>query len=269
METSEQLLASLSPEQRRLVEHWLRQGQAEAIAAPQSHSIPHRRTTDAAPLSFAQQRLWLLNQLEPGSPAYHFRTAIRLIGRLDIAVLARSLNAIVERHEALRTTVHSTDGLPRQVIAARMHLALPLLDLGCLPPDLRAAQIPRLALLAIKQPFDLEQGPLLRAQLLRLATEEHVLLLVLHHIITDDWSQGILLRELTALYAAFLAGTPPQLPTLPVQYADYAVWQREWLQGSGVRGQGSGVRGQGVTALLPPPAGGGTEGGRNQVLEVG
>jgi hypothetical protein len=231
MEPLEQQLAGLSPAQHRLVELWLRQKQVVADPAPPSRAIP-RLPASSAPLSFAQQRIWFLNQLEPASPAYNLRTAVRLVGRLDVALLERSLNAIVQRHEALRTTFLSVNGQPQQVIAPTLSISLPVVTLDHLPLAERDAQLLERQLQDTEQPFDLEHGPLLRTSLLRLGAEEHVLLLTMHHIISDGWSQGVQLHELAALYAAFAHGKPSPLPELPIQYADYVLWQRDWLQGS-------------------------------------
>jgi len=163
METLEQQLANLSPDQRRLVELWLRQ-QALAAEPPSAGSIPQRHATDTAPLSFVQQRLWFLHQLEPESAAYNLRTIVRLIGPLDSAVLERSLNELVRRHETLRTTFVSQDGQPRQVIAPVAPILLPVVALDTLPPAEQEAQIQQLARSETEQPFDLAHGPLVRAQ---------------------------------------------------------------------------------------------------------
>jgi non-ribosomal peptide synthetase component F len=178
------------------------------------------------PLSFAQQRLWFLDQLEPGSPLYNVSGALRAEGPLDAAVLARCLTEIVRRHEALRTTFTERDGEPFQVVQPPEPFGLPVIDLAGLPDRARA-----LAHDEAHRPFDLRQGPLLRALLLRLAAEEHVLVLTVHHIASDGWSMGILIRELAALYPAIAEGRTPSLPELPVQYPDFAVWQRSWLRG--------------------------------------
>lgn len=231
----EQKLAGLSPEQRRLMEALLRKQQASAAEAPALHVIPRRRATDPSLLSFAQQRLWLLQQLEPDSPAYNLRTIVRLSGRLDSAVLERSLNEIAQRHEVLRTTFASEDGQPRQVIAATFFMPLPLADLSDVPASEQADAIQRLAHVETEQPFDLERGPLWRVRLARLSADEHLLLLTMHHIISDGWSQGVQLRELMALYAAFVQGKPAALAALPIQYADYALWQRQSFQGPALR----------------------------------
>ncbi|HEY0607972.1 MAG TPA: amino acid adenylation domain-containing protein, partial [Herpetosiphonaceae bacterium] len=197
-------------------------------------SPPQPASRDSVlPLSFAQQRLWFLDQLQPNSPAYNIPTAIRLIGRLDVAALKRSLDTIVERHEALRTTFTTlNDGQPVQVITPAQALPLPLTDLEALPEAEREPMARRLATEEVQRPFDLAQGPLLRVSLLYLGAEEHVLLLTMHHIVSDGWSMGVFVRELVTLYVAFSEGTTPALPELPIQYADYAVWQRRWLSGA-------------------------------------
>jgi hypothetical protein len=182
-------------------------------------------------LSFAQARLWFLEQLEPGSSAYNIPAAVRLTGSLDVAALEQSLNEIVLRHEALRTTFGMVSGEPIQVIAPVKALTLPLVDLRSLPEATHQAEVERLATSEAQQPFDLAMGPLLRATLLHLGEAEHVLLLTMHHIVSDGWSMGVLIRELAALYEAFSSGKPSPLPQLPIQYADFAHWQRQWLQG--------------------------------------
>jgi len=169
--------------------------------------------------------------LQPNSPVYTIPTSMRLTGLLDVAAIARSLSAIMRRHEALRTIFAVIDGQPVQVIAPAQALPLPLIDLQALPEAGREAMARRLASEEAQRPFDLERGPLLRASLLRLGAAEHMLLLNIHHIASDGWSGVVFMRELSILYAARLAGQPAVLPELPIQYADYAIWQREWLQG--------------------------------------
>jgi len=183
------------------------------------------------PLSFAQQRLWFLDQLEPDSPFYTMPAALRLEGPLDVGALSRSLAEIVRRHEALRTTFPTVDGQGRQRIAEAWTLSLPVLDLTAEPPEAREAEVRRLAEQEARRPFSLSQGPLVRAALIRLAEQSHVLLWTMHHIISDGWSMGVLVREVGALYAAFAAGQPSPLPELSIQYADFAAWQRRWLSG--------------------------------------
>ena len=183
------------------------------------------------PLSFAQQRLWVLGQLQPNNPLYNIPRALRMKGKLNIACLEKALNEIVRRHESQRTTFQVSNGNPVQVIAAELTIALRLRELAHVPEEEREAEARRLASQEAELPFDLAQGPLIRATLLRLSPEDHVLLLTMHHIVSDAWSADVLLRELGELYQAFLAGRPSPLPELSIQYADYAVWQRGWLQG--------------------------------------
>jgi amino acid adenylation domain-containing protein len=183
------------------------------------------------PLSFAQERLWFLDRLEGGSAAYNIPTALRLSGALDSAALERALGEIVRRHESLRTVLREVDGGAVQVIAPFGAFALPVEDLSGLDETARETEVKRRAQEDAARPFDLSEGPLFRAALLRVADEEHVLLLCVHHIVTDGWSSGVLLRELSALYAAYRDGSDSPLAELPVQYADYAVWQREQLRG--------------------------------------
>ncbi len=183
------------------------------------------------PLSFAQQRLWFLDQFDPGSPFYNVPATYLLSGLLKPTVLQQSLNEIVRHHEILRTTFTSDNGHAVQRIAPGLSLELPLIDLSGLADAEREAEVARLVQEEIKRPFDLATGPLLRATLFRLNSEKHVLVLTMHHIVTDAWSTGILYRELGALYAAFDQRQPSPLPDLRIQYADFALWQREWLQG--------------------------------------
>jgi amino acid adenylation domain-containing protein len=185
------------------------------------------------PLSFGQQRLWFLDQLEPGSVAYNMPSAVRLEGRLDLPALERSLDEIVRRHEALRTVFHLSAGEdePEQRILPAVPAPLPRADLGALSRHARETEARRRIAAEARRPFDLSRGPLLRALLVRLSEDEHVLLLVLHHIAGDGWSMGVLLQEMAALYDAFSTARPSPLAKLPVQYADYAAWQRRWLAG--------------------------------------
>ncbi|MBA3246893.1 MAG: hypothetical protein H0T63_02280 [Pyrinomonadaceae bacterium] len=183
------------------------------------------------PPSFAQQRLWFLDQLGPASPLYNHPSAIRLNGVLSVEALHQTLNGIVARHEILRTTFATVDEQPVQIITPTLGVPLPVIDLSELPETEREAEAQRLVREEAQRPFDLAQGPLLRTSLLRLGSEEHILLLALHHIISDGWSTGVFFQEIAALYEAFSTGKPSPLPALPIQYADYAVWQREWLQG--------------------------------------
>ncbi|RKH43703.1 non-ribosomal peptide synthetase, partial [Corallococcus llansteffanensis] len=183
------------------------------------------------PLSFAQQRLWLLDQLQPGDASYNLPTALQLTGRLDVEALRRAFEALVQRHEALRTTFHEHLGQPTQLIHAPGDWTLPVIDLTSLPEAQRNEEARRQAGDEARRPFQLSTGPLLRSTLVRLGEEEHLLLVTMHHIVSDGWSMGVLVRELAAFYAAFSTGGTPILPPLPVQYADFATWQRDWLQG--------------------------------------
>ncbi len=208
------------------VEAVLRSG--EELAMPPL--VPAGRD-EPLPLSFAQQRLWLLDQMEVGLIAYNVPMAVHLEGVLHWEALRRGLEAIVHRHEALRTSFEWMDGNPVQVILPPEPLALPTVDLQALPAAARGPEVSRLAREEAVGPFDLEVDRLFRLTLLRLGAREHVLLVTLHHIVSDGWSMGVLLQELSAHYGAFLAGRPSLLPELALQYGDYAVWQRRWLQG--------------------------------------
>ncbi|PYQ62441.1 MAG: non-ribosomal peptide synthetase, partial [Acidobacteria bacterium] len=185
----------------------------------------------ALPLSFAQERLWFLDRLEPGQTLYNLPLVLRLEGELDAAALAAAFGEIARRHEALRTVFAERDGEPVQVVLPAGPWELPAADLSGLPAAAREREADRLAAAEAARPFDLSRGPLLRAVLLRLAPGRHELLLTFHHIVSDGWSMGVLVREMGALYAAALDGRPSPLPELPVQYADFALWQRRWLTG--------------------------------------
>ncbi|HEY0174538.1 MAG TPA: amino acid adenylation domain-containing protein [Pyrinomonadaceae bacterium] len=185
----------------------------------------------ALPLSFAQQRLWIVTQLEPESAAYHIPSAVRMTGALDVPALARALDALAERHESLRTVFESAGEWPSQVVLPARGVALARADLSGLAEAEREAMVGRMSEEEARRPFDMRRGPLWRVSLLRLGDEEHVLLLVMHHIITDGWSLNILIDELSTLYRAFAEGRPSPLAELPVQYADFAAWQRRWLSG--------------------------------------
>lgn len=183
------------------------------------------------PLSYAQQRLWFLEQLGLSGHAYTLLEAVRLRGTVHVEALRQSLQEIIRRHEVLRTTFINSDGEPRQVIGPATSLPLLMVDLQELSECERETQVHELARSQAQQPFDLAQGPLLRATLIHLAAEEHVLLLTMHHIVSDGWSHGVFWRELTTLYEACITGKPSLLLPLPIQYADFALWQQQWLQG--------------------------------------
>jgi len=200
--------------------------------APITAPIPVAPREDGPPpLSFQQRRLWFLERLAPGRATYHLPARVRLRGELRVPAFAAALSEIVRRHRVLRTGVEVEEGEPRARLGPPA-LELPVVELGGLPPARRRAAAARLAATAARRPFDLERGPLIRCWLLRLAGDEHQALVVLHHLAADGWSIGVLGRELTALYGAFAAGRPSPLPPLPIQYADYAAWQRRWLRGA-------------------------------------
>lgn len=189
------------------------------------------------PLSHAQKRLWFFEQVEPGSSVYHVPIGLRLIGPLQVEGLRSSLDAIVERHESLRTTFGQEDGQPVQMIHPTLPLEFALYDLEGVPEPHREEQALLLLQEETHRPFDLEQGPLFRASLVRLHTGEHLLLLSLHHIVVDGWSVDLLLQELTERYTAWVSNRDVDLPDLPLQYPDYAVWQEQWLQGEVLESQ--------------------------------
>ncbi|MFO0758291.1 MAG: non-ribosomal peptide synthase/polyketide synthase [Byssovorax sp.] len=200
----------------------------EGITVPPIERVPRDHPLR---LSFAQERLWFLDQLDPGSAAYNVPFGIRLGGLLDERALARALTELCRRHEVLRTSFASADGKPVQIIHDAVEIPLPAIDLGDLPAEEREERARAEARAEAQRPFRLTEAPLLRARLLRLGPEEHVLLVTMHHIVSDGWTRGILNREVGALYAAFRAGAPSPLPELPLQYADYAEHQRRWLDG--------------------------------------
>ncbi len=185
----------------------------------------------AIPASFAQQRLWFLDQLVPGNPFYNIHAALPLNYIVDADVLRRSINEIIRRHETLRTWFAVVDGETMQVVEEDLLLDLPVIDLRGLETGKRNRKVLQLATEEAQKPFNLAQGPLLRTTLLRISDKEYVFLLTISHIISDGWSMGVFFRELTAIYGAFIIGASSPLPELPIQYADFAVWQRQWLQG--------------------------------------
>jgi amino acid adenylation domain-containing protein len=203
----------------------------EGIEVEAQQTIFPRQGLDNIPLSFAQQRLWFLHQLEPSSAVYNIPLSMRLRGRLDLSALDRTFNEIIRRHEALRTVFEMRDGEPVQSIAPAMAMSLPVLDLSGLPTTERDALAHQLAIEEQQRPFDLVRGPLWRASLLRLGPEDHLALLTMHHIVSDGWSIEVLVREVATLYQAFTKGAASNLSPLPIQYADYALWQRQWLRG--------------------------------------
>jgi amino acid adenylation domain-containing protein len=219
-------VAGLSLAQRTELELRLLRGRAAAL---NDQVIARRDPAASIPLSFAQQRLWFLDQLHPGRSTYNLARKIRMRGVLDVKALRRSIDGIVARHESLRTTMVAVDGIPQQIVASSLCIPLSVTDLSAFPD--RETQVQRLAVEEVRRPFDLARGPLLRATLFRLEPEEHLLILTVHHIVSDAWSLGIIFREIGALYQAYLRDEPSPLPDLPLQYADFAAWQHRTLQG--------------------------------------
>jgi hypothetical protein len=195
------------------------------------HPLVRAQRKGGAPLSFAQRRLWFLDQLEPLNPLYNVPYIVRLQGPMNSAVLEDSLNEIVRRHETLRTRFKEADGEPVQVVEPWQKLPLAIIDLSHQSPEARLGEARRLATEEAKRPFDLHKAPLMRAVLIRLTADDHALILNMHHIVTDRWSWGVLSQELAGLYEASLEGKPSPLEELPIQYGDYAVWQHAHLGG--------------------------------------
>ena len=202
------------------------------------------------PLSFAQQRLWIIDRLQPGTPFYNIPMALRVSGPLSPPLLSAVLGEVVRRHEVLRTVYRDVEGEPFQRVLPYDGLAVPAVDLSALPEVRRETELRRLTAAEAARPFDLSAGPVLRTTLLRTAAREHAVLLTVHHIASDGWSTGVLVREVSALYAAFAAGQPSPLPELAVQYGDFAAWQRRWLEGEVLERQVEHWRGR--LAGLPP-----------------
>ncbi len=228
---------------RLLFEHPTVAGLARQIEDMQSETeradesrIALIQRDELMPLSYAQQRLWFQDRLVPGNPAYNVPLSLRLCGLLDLDALMRALNEIVERHDILRSSFETSDGQPRQRISPAWELNIPVLELTHLPEAERLAEARRIAAAEAREPFDLSNDHLIRGLLLRLGDEDHLLLLTMHHIVCDAWSLGILSEEVSALYEAFIRGRAPALADLPIQYVDYAAWQREWLRGEVMAG---------------------------------
>jgi len=220
--------SAFSPERRRLLEELLRK---KGIQRKAPDAIPPRVGDEPVRLSHLQEGLWFLDQLDPGQATYNIPCATRMRGRLDVAALEQTLNEILRRHEALRTRFPEKDGLPVQVVEPSARLELAVENLESLAAEEREAEALRLATEEAMSPFDLENGPVVRAKLLRLGPLEHVLVINFHHIVSDGWSMGVFTRELVALYEAFSKGEPSPLSEPPIQFPDFAAWQREWLKG--------------------------------------
>src|SRR6202008_618894 len=248
-----QTAVGFSSEDQELLSYFL---EDEGLDFQLHQLIPQREQRDRVPLSYGQQGLWFLDQWQSASPVYNCTTAVRLQGDLDREVLERTLREIVRRHESLRTPFAIEETQPVQIIHETETLSLDLIDLTKLPEADREEEAQRLATIEVRRPFDLSCGPLLRVSLLRLSENEHIAVLVVHHIISDAWSMRVLVTELTTLYQAFATGKPSPLPELPLQYADYAVWQRESLRGDDLKSQLAYWREHlaGMTNILELPA---------------
>ncbi len=221
-------IEKLSPEKREFLFRRLREKNGSVQGSPIN---VRRKMSGTLPLSFAQQRLWFLDQLAPANPVYNIPLGFCLRGLLNVEALEKSFRQIIARHEILRTSFQAVEGQPVQVISQTLPFTLERIDLRSLSPKERERVIEQRTSLEVRQPFDLSNGPLLRATLLHLHDEEQLLLLTMHHIISDGWSLGVLYHELTTLYDTYTNEHSPTLPSLPIQYADFAQWQREQLQG--------------------------------------
>ena len=227
-------ITNLTLEQRALLEQRLKRKRAGAARV----RIPSQgRQQNSFPLSFAQQRLWFLHRLAPESHAYNIPNAVHASGPLNLPALEQSINEIRRRHEVLRTTFTAQEGKPMQVIAPPEMLSLPLIDLSGLLVPSRETHARALVGAESCRPFNLTDEPALRVNLLRLGAHAHIILFTMHHIASDSWSMSVLVREVAALYDAYSNGEPSPLPELPIQYADFAVWQRQWFQGDELENQ--------------------------------
>ncbi|MCL6753052.1 amino acid adenylation domain-containing protein [Nostoc sp. CCCryo 231-06] len=220
----DQKYSNLSPAKKALLEKWKR-------GKFQVDTIPKRQVSKTIPLSFSQQRLWFIDQLYHGSSFYNIPIAFHIEGQLNITVLQQSLNEILNRHEVWRTNFTLVNGEPVQEIVPQLNWDLPIINFEHLSGKDWKSEVKQLAVEEATKPFNLAKGLLVRATLVRLSEEEHVLLVTMHHIITDGWSCGVFLRELSTLYAAFSTNQPSPLPELPIQYADFTIWQRDRIQG--------------------------------------
>jgi hypothetical protein len=228
------LIAELTPEQRRVLQLKLKGVEPSVLKA---EGISRRREFSPSVVSANQEWLWSVDQLTGGNPAWNVFTGGTFSGNLDVAILERCLNEIIKRHEVLRTTLRVVDGQLEQSIAPGLNIEVPLFDLQDVPEAEREAEVKRLTTERYRQLFDLATGPLVRPSLFRLAPAEHQLLVVMHHTITDWISFMLLNQELVTLYQAFLEGRSSPLPELPIQYADYALWEREWVKGEAAANQ--------------------------------
>jgi amino acid adenylation domain-containing protein len=234
MDNLSKLIADLSPEDlSRLAMQFSQKSEAVAV----NQSIPKRKQQNNLPLSFAQQRLWFIERLLPEGAIYNMAFGVRLIGSLNVDALERSFGEIIRRHEVLRTSFPIVDGTPVQHIAPAGPINLRVIDLSALDHGQREDKVRALNALEEQKPFDIASGPLMRMMLLKISEQEHVLLLTMHHIINDGWSTGVLVKEVAEFYRAYSLGEAPQIEELPIQYGDYALWQRESLQGEVLEAQ--------------------------------
>ena len=224
----EKWIKDLSPAKRSLLEIKLKN---RAATHPSVSIIPKRKGFNRAPLSFSQQRLWFVKELDPDSPAYNVTTTLKLKGTLNEAILNKALGLVVDRHESLRTTFVIENEFPVQLIAESQPAELFIKDYSHLSASEREAECRKYILREAQYIYDLSQAPPFRCSLLKLDDEENILLFTNHHIISDGWSMAVFFRELTASYESLLKVEPPALPELPIQYADYAIWQSDWLGG--------------------------------------
>ncbi|HEX2324687.1 MAG TPA: condensation domain-containing protein, partial [Chloroflexota bacterium] len=276
-------IAALSPQQRALLSRRIKleggapdAGQRAALNRAPIPRLPRPLSGPATfPLSFAQQRLWFMYQLDPQSSLFNVPGSLRLRGPVDVPALERSLLELVRRHETLRTTIApSPDGAVQVVSPPPDSFSLPLVDLSGLPAAEREGALREHVDFEARRPFDLVAGPLLRATLLRVTDDDHVLLVVVHHIVSDGWSAGVMTREVLALYESFAAGRPAALPELPLQYGDVAAWQQEAQQVEALAGGQayweSRLRGAPLVLEVPPdhprPAAQTFRGARQSVL---
>ena len=228
MSELKQRIAGMSLDRRALLEQRLLQARRLNRAQP---TIPRRQSTDATWLSFGQQQMWFLDQLTPGTSTYNIPDAMQISGPLDVSALERALQVIVGRHEVLRTHLASVDGSPVPVVEEHWNIKVSVIDVQSLPHEERAAEAKKIILQEARKSFDIAQDLMLRAVVVRLHEDEHLLLFLTHHIAWDVSSRVVLYRELATLYEGFVTGRPVQLPELPIQYSDYAAWQRQRLQG--------------------------------------
>ena len=252
MEELDKRIAELSPAKRALLEQRLKASSASQIRA---QKIEPRAKQSSAAVSFAQERLWFLDQLEENRALYNVPRALRLVGPLKVEALRCALNELISRHEPFRTHFDFVDGVLHQIVAEKSEIDLIYSDLSKLTPNERERQANQIRETEARRPFDLAHGPVIRASLLKLSEQDHILLLTTHHIVSDAWSAGILFNELGELYNAFSEGRPPQLQPLPIQYADFAEWQRTWLDGEVLERQLSYWKSklQDVTGILDLP----------------